>query len=300
MGIPPLSRTADMILDPQRREMGSVLSRQEIRTLAGRWGIRLSPAVYTQVQRSVRRKEQASFQHLKERGFFGSSKVFRYYNYHYHESAFAFSPLVDHTYMNGEYWKVGLQPGEKIYRMFSEDSLLTGQLGSWWARASGRPLSQFQAMVDGAIFSEWNSFMVLAELSIPIVGPDGVVAFEGEVAPQFVAQRNPNRADEVRKYGTIYIGGGNQIFMPRDQQQLVYEALRKGGQKFARKHLRLYLWDREDTRGKPVPLEYTLEPEGVRVNTETIKRNMHRLWGRLTQLASSESYAGCLLEKDLL
>ncbi|MCB0418207.1 MAG: hypothetical protein H6617_01115 [Bdellovibrionaceae bacterium] len=289
-----------MIWDSQRRQMQPLLSRQEIRTLAGRWGIRLSPSLYTHVERSLRSKEQESYQRLKARGFFGSSQVFQYYNYNYHQSAFSFSPLTDHTYMNGEYWKVGLQEGEKIYRMWSEDSLLTGQLGSWWARASGRPLSQFQAMIDGAIFSEWNSFMVLAELTIPKIGPDGVIAFEGEVAPQFVAQRNPNRADEVRKYGTIYIGGGNQIFLGRDQQSLVYDALRMGGQKFARKHLRLYLWDREDPRGKPVPLDYTLEPGGVRVNTETIKRNMRMLWGRLSQLATSESYSGCLLEKDLL
>ncbi|MEZ4751050.1 MAG: hypothetical protein R3B54_10640 [Bdellovibrionota bacterium] len=288
-----------MILDPQRRQMEPVLNRQEIRTLASRWGIRLSPSFYGQIERSVSRKERRTYESLKERGFFGSSQVFQYYNYNYHKTAFGFSPLIDHTYMNGEYWRVGLQEGEKVYRMFSEDSLLTGQLGSWWARASGRPLSQFQAMIDGAIFSGWNSFMVLAELTIPKVGPDGVMAFEGEVAPQFVAQRNPSRADEVRKYGTIYIGGGNQIFMGRDQQRLVYDALRNGGQKFARKHLRLYLWDREDPRGKPVPLDYTLEPEGVRVNTDTIKRNMRMLWGRLSQLAASESYSGCLLEKDL-
>ena len=108
--------------------------------------------------------------------------------------------LPDSVLVNFTQWRavprVG-RPGEVYFRVHSAGR----SLGPWWTRT--RPLSEIQWRIDQAVRFEWNTAEKISILRIP--ARRFLLYWEGEATYQ----------------GGIFVGGGNQIYIPKVPQDWV-------------------------------------------------------------------------------
>ena len=116
------------------------------------------------------------------------------------------------SFSGAKYTAIVPQAGEKFFRVQSE-------FGSYWSRVKSS--SKIQLMSQSAIHPDWNRFDTMLELTIP----EGmnVEFYEGTAA-------NISGLELFRgqvRDGSFFVGGGNQVFVPKELRETLLPYITK-------------------------------------------------------------------------
>lgn len=236
--------------------------------------------------RDLRRHEGPEFDRLRAKGYFHNALPLRYFNDHF------FPGLKNQEIINGfagkQYWLTRNFGGTRLARFEPLGGILSGRPGGWWTRMDVMPFSQMQGMTDSAIVSEWNEFEFIAVMTIP--KGNHLDLFEGEAGPQttYIPKTgNPYSAldgmgrpliNTKRRFprfaGSIYMGGGNQMFLPREISSQV---------NLDPRYYELYI---RNSSGQITRLNHSVINGKIKIDTAQLKRDNLFLHDRLASLAA--------------
>lgn len=225
---------------------------------------------YEEAVADLRAHESEQFGTFLDNGYFGESRVVRYYNESFFKGAI-FNPSFIEAFTAKQYWEVEAQPGEVFARMETLTGVLYGSAGEWWFRTDKAPKSPMQAISDAAVLTEWNEFQILTIMTVP--PGQKVKMYEGEIAPQFT--QPTTRYQQFA--GTGYMGGGAQLHLPR------------GGKVCLEPNFyEYYLFDKKDATGRLVKLKHTVEKGRTRLDLKHLEKEAPKVYDALVELSAKK------------